>query len=88
MGKETNIHGLDNVYFEIHKDGERVVIIPSALITKDLLKNFRDAYEKIDQMKKMILDNPCIKKELKKTMISDLYDIQKLIKFWQEYGKE
>jgi predicted PilT family ATPase len=87
MEKKNNSESLDNVYFEIHRMGERVVVIPSALMTKDLIENHRKAHDKMDEIKKLISNDPNVHKELKKRLISDLYDIQQLTKFWNEYEK-
>jgi hypothetical protein len=88
MARKSDLVGMDDVYIEIHRLGDVVAVIPSKLIMKDLLNKFREAHDKLDEIKKLIMDNPNLSKEFKKGLVSDIYDVQKLTKFWNEYEKE
>jgi hypothetical protein len=88
MARKSDLVGMDDVYIEIHRLGDVVAVIPSKLIMKDLLNKFREAHDKLDEIKKLISNDPNVHKELKKRLISDLYDVQQLTKFWNEYEKK
>lgn len=88
MTKKNNQIGMDDVYIEIHRLGEVIAVVPSKLIVRDLLDRFREAHTEMDEIKKLVVDNPVLSNEFKKQLISDLFRIQSKIKFWNEYGKE
>jgi len=84
--QKNDLIGMDDVYVEIHRCGDVIAVIPSRLVMKDLINNHRLANDKLNELKEFIAKDENILNETKKRLIADMFDVQELIKFWNEYG--